>query len=274
MQTPLAQMAAVTCHGNAAVRGMQTPQFFPGNSTCQFCESITFLVSGKPAGGESQSAVFADTPDAWIRDLRRRSLVGFRLRQQPQDRPGFSDRNSSGFVGGGRLWMIEAVREGKVSEFWLNKWEVGNRDAPDRRIWRVTYGLYQVVPTPGFALRPLGAIIDDFRSALKEIRAFAEAHECGNFTRFFDDALRAFDDPQADLGYHKDLFPQGSLGDNAAAVLKAAQCAWVFGGMGSWNDMSFRDETQKEYERVSDALFGLLNESVEAAATSSFPANE
>jgi hypothetical protein len=52
-------------------------------------------------------------------------------------------------------------------------------------------------------------------------------------------------------------------------MLKAAMSAWVFGGMGSWNDMGFPGETQKEYEQVSDKLFDLLNESMEAAATSS-----
>jgi hypothetical protein len=32
--------------------------------------------------------------------------------------------------------------------------------------------------------------------------------------------------------------------------------SYVFGGMGSWNDMGFqKPETQKEYERVSKELY-------------------
>jgi hypothetical protein len=79
----------------------------------------------------------------------------------------------------------------------------------------------------------------------------------------------------ADVGYHKALCPDGSLSDLAASMLKAAQAAWVFGGMGSWNDMGFDGDVQMEYGRLSDSLFNLLNEAIEAAATSSIsPKNQ
>jgi hypothetical protein len=269
MQGPLAQMVALTCHANAVLRGIPAPAFFPGNSTCQFCKSITFLVGGTPPGGEPQSAVFANSPDAWVRLLPSRGPLGLRLRQHAQNKPGISDRNSAGFVGGGRQWAIEVLRKGPVSEFWMSRWEVGDRNAPDRRIWRVGYGLTATQPTQSFLPRRLDAICADLRIALSEIRAFAEANQCANFIPSFNAALRALDNPEADIGYHKDLAPPGALTPQAVSLLKAAQSAWVFGGMGSWNDMGFDGATQKEYERVSDALFNVLNDAVEAAATSS-----
>ena len=273
MQTPLAQAVALICHANAALRGIPAPQFFPGNSTCQFCESITFCVSGKPADSEPQTAVFADSPDAWMRLLPSRSAIGLKLRQQARNQPGISDRNASGFVGGGRIWAIEVMRKGSVSEFWLYRWEVGDRNAPDRKIWHVSYRLVAVEPTKPVPLRALEAITIDLCSALAAIRAFAEAQQCNNFVRCFDDALHALDHPEADIGYHKDLYPAGCLAPQAVALLKAAQSSWVFGGMGSWNDMGFQDKTQQDYERVSDHLFNLLTEAIEAAASSSSPAS-
>jgi len=41
--------------------------------------------------------------------------------------------------------------------------------------------------------------------------------------------------------------------------------------MGSWNDMGFDGGVQVEYERLSNQLFNLLNEAIEAAASSSMP---
>lgn len=273
MQTSLAQMVALTCHGNALLRGIPTPAFFPGHSTCQFCESVTYLASGTPPGGASQTAVFADSPDAWLRLLPARGTLGLRLRQRAQNNPGISDRNASAFVGGGRVWALEVVRKGPVSEFWRDKWEVGNRNAPDRKIWRVSYALVAVDPAADFAPRPLDNLAAALRAALLEIRAFARANECGNFVQCFNDALHALDNPQADVGYHKDLFPPKALDPSAQSLLKATQAAWVFGGMGSWNDMGFPGATQQEYERVSEQLFNQLNDAIEAAASSSVPAS-
>jgi len=40
--------------------------------------------------------------------------------------------------------------------------------------------------------------------------------------------------------------------------------------MGSWNDMGFAKETQKEYEQVSEDLFRALNEVIVAATNTSY----
>jgi hypothetical protein len=52
-------------------------------------------------------------------------------------------------------------------------------------------------------------------------------------------------------------------------LLEACQTAWVFGGMGSWNDLWFEGEDQGIYERVSERLFEAVNAGIEQAATSS-----
>jgi len=70
-------------------------------------------------------------------------------------------------------------------------------------------------------------------------------------------------------GYHQDLAPTGFLSEEAAVLLDACQTAWVFGGMGSWNDLWFEGEDQGIYERVSERLFEAVNAGIEQAATSS-----
>jgi hypothetical protein len=51
--------------------------------------------------------------------------------------------------------------------------------------------------------------------------------------------------------------------------LKAAQYAWVFGGMGSWNDGGVPKGLEVEYERVSTQLYDALNEAIAKAVSSS-----
>ncbi|MGH9561577.1 MAG: hypothetical protein ACRD3S_08985 [Terracidiphilus sp.] len=271
MQSPLVQMIALTCYGNAALSGHVVSRFFPDHSTCKFCDSIGFIAAGPPKDGERQLVPIADTPDHWFAYLSKKNAIGLRLSQKAQNHPQISDRMSAGFVGGGRQWKIEALRRDGTSEFWFGKWELWNKTAPENRIWKVTYGLCEIAQTQPVQLRSLEAIIGDLRPTLDEIRAFSDREQCGGFTKCFEDALLALQDPQADIGYHKDLFLPDTLEPAAISLLKAAMSAWVFGGMGSWNDMGFQGAVQAEYERLSDRLFELLNEAVEAAASSSVP---
>jgi hypothetical protein len=48
----------------------------------------------------------------------------------------------------------------------------------------------------------------------------------------------------------------------AKQLLASAQAAWVFGGMGSWNDLGFDGSDQQEYTALSDELFLLLNQAL------------
>jgi hypothetical protein len=50
----------------------------------------------------------------------------------------------------------------------------------------------------------------------------------------------------------------------AKQLLASAQAAWVFGGMGSWNDLGFDGNDQQEYTALSDELFLLLNQAIGA----------
>jgi hypothetical protein len=48
----------------------------------------------------------------------------------------------------------------------------------------------------------------------------------------------------------------------AKQLLGAVQAAWVFGGMGSWNDLGFDGDDQQEYDKLSIELFLLLNQAI------------
>jgi hypothetical protein len=64
--------------------------------------------------------------------------------------------------------------------------------------------------------------------------------------------------------YHSDLAPTPIMPLEAKQLLASAQAAWVFGGMGSWNDLGFDGNDQQEYTALSDELFLLLNQAIGA----------
>jgi len=271
MEGQLAQMVALTCFGNAAIRGQRISDFVHDNSTCTFCEEITFKAGLPSKDGEPLFTTIAVNPNQWIETLLRRGKLGFRLRQKTQNNPILPDSITAGVVGGPKWWSIEAIRTDSVSEFWIPKWEIGNRDAPDQKIWRVTYGLWEVSATSPAGLRSFEEISGDFRLALEQVRAFAEREHCG-FIKHFDDALLALNDTQADTSSFDDWIPPQMLDPMAIAILKAASRAWVFGGMGSWNDLGYDDKAvQNEYEDLTDRLYAIVNDAIEAAASSSMP---
>jgi hypothetical protein len=269
MNGPIAQLVALTCHANWFLeQGAIPSRFFPDNSTCKFCDRISFVEIKKSWLGKPSERTVAETPDAWFAYLAARKASGVRIFRQARNDPRISDRMSAGFVGGGGDWML-AVRCPSATEYWMARWEVWNQNAPEQRIWRVTYGLVARDQAP-LAVAPNQAdLLVAFKSALNRIHAFSAENTCGGFTECFARAVHSLNDRAAIHGYHKDLYCPGSLSRSSEAMLDAAQSAWVFGGMGSWNDMGFDGEKGREYEESSEELFIALHDAICAAANES-----
>jgi len=270
MNHPIAQFVALTCHANAFLRGQAVPRFFPSNSTCTFCDGIKFVRVSKTLLGGVREQEVANSPDVWFAYLRAAGVSTVRLSRAPQNNPKISDRMSAAFVGGAGTWAMEAVQQNGKRAIWLSRWEVWNQNAPERRIWRVAYGRVSELRSSTAPVTDLVSLAARVRSALADIHAFSEQHQCGGFTARFAEAMETLDSGGAKrYGYHKDLAPDGCLPSLAVRLLDACQSAWVFGGMGSWNDMAFHGEVQVEYDRTSERLFLTLTEATQAAANAS-----
>jgi hypothetical protein len=263
MVGPTAQLVAIACHFNGRARGLSAEPFFPSNSTCKFCEYVHFVRRSRNWFGKSQTWItVAPSPDEWLTQNAKFEGSAFIVHQQVDD-PRIADRISAGFIGGGGRWLLITRSNGSLN-IWEAKWEVGNREAPDQRIWRVSYGL--IAEGANFqlpSLRSLEELKLELHGRLSDVLAFAEQHQMEGFANCFRKAIGCLSatDP-FELVFHKDLAPAALLDTAAKQVLAACQAAWVFGGMGSWNDMSFDGAEQARYERISQVLFLLLNESI------------
>jgi len=220
-------------------------------------------------GQTKEWAIAAQTPDEW---LAREAHPGRRaiIVHQPIDDPRISDRMSAGLVGGGGRWQLNIASDGRM-DVWEATWEVGDRTAPDQRIWRVSYASVTENASAATAhIEPLDAVIPTLRQAISDAIAFCEDHRLDSFAQFFHRAGECLvaNDPLA-LVHHKDLAPEGLLTFSAKQVLAACQAVWVFGGMGSWNDLAFDGQEGRRYEALSNQLFARLNTAISASSNSS-----
>ncbi len=269
MNGEIAQLIGLVTFGNAFLSGQWSGFFDPSSTLFKFNEHVRFVDLQKATSGLLEQP-YADTPSDWYRALQSDKCAGMRLSQQSTINPHMPDRHAVAFVGGGQ-WQIECVLP-RGSDFWAARWEIGDRDHPQQRIWRVTYGrLAQGQQTPLIARESCEEQARSLAAVLHEAKAFAMAHEdVAHFAEIFDrglDVLKASAAP--DL---HDLAPKDVLPVGAAKLLSAAQGSWVFGGMGSWNDVGFVGSRQDDYDRISEALFQNINVSLAAAANASFPA--
>lgn len=273
MQGTIAQIIALTLEGNAALRGIASGGVEQAHSTMTFCEFVRFVDLTKTPTGWSERPI-ADEPSAWFQYLEERGFTSLRLTYGPSNDPnvggnGVTDRMLVGFVGGGGRWLIQANKPG-TSDYWEARWTVGDQQRADHRIWQVTYGrIARSRPREAAEQVDLGVIRERFRSVLVEIRAFAVKQDLGGFANCFANGLEDLDSESPANGFHKELLNASLLPVSAIQLLSAAQSSWVFGGMGSWNDLVFDGQDQEIYERLSEELYIVVNQAIVAATNSS-----
>lgn len=93
---------------------------------------------------------------------------------------------------------------------------------------------------------------------------FSAKHQCDGFTLCFERGLKALDHEPDGEGFHRDLYPGRKI-PAVSDLLNACQHGWVFGGMGSWNDIGFDGAEGQEYNRVSEQLFRVIPIAITAA---------
>lgn len=273
MQGTIAQIVALAIYGNACFSGTGQVVPFPStHSTLAFCEFVKFVDLTRSSESWSET-LFAVDPASWIQKLKSNGVHAARMAymSSAENRDGATDRMLVGFVGGGGRWLLE-TRGPDGSDYWEGRWEVGGQGRTDRKIWQVTYGRIAINQSS-----PLHSPVDledlkrHLAKNLTEISVFARHHKLDGFAKAFENGLSSLESlsPGADL-YHNDMVLAG-MPLTAAQLLSAAQSSWVFGGMGSWNDLGFEGHEQAVYEGLSEELYRLLNEAIVSATNSTAP---
>lgn len=273
MQGTIAHVVALVLEGNAVLRGVESSGLGMEHSANRFCEFVRFVDLDETPAGWSETQVAAD-PTEWFRQLKEDGFTELRMSRQPSnhanvDGAEVTDRMLVGFIGGGGQWSVQANKPDR-SDQWVARWAIGDQQAPDRRIWRVTYGRVAMDRPPTEVEQiDLAALRDRFRDVLVQIQAFATRKGLDGFAACFAGGLEDLATESPAHGFHKEFANPSLIPREAIQLLSAAQSAWVFGGMGSWNDLGFDGEDQATYERLSEELYRISNEAIVAATNTS-----
>jgi hypothetical protein len=210
----------------------------------------------------------ASTASEWLLQLRERGAVRLWL-AIPEARAvtvggaETGEHQLSGFANAGRWSLMAAGRQ--RPEIWRPVWTVGDRSAPDQRIWSVRYEgarVDRIMPQ----CPDLQAAATQLSWAVVEARDFAARHELARWADLFEQILSA----DGDAPDRAHLLPPRYSGA-AHRLLAEADQAWVFGGMGSWNDLGFTDPAiEQEYQQISRDLYVAVLTAVLASTNCDF----
>ena len=254
MNGELAQAIALAAHASVWLRDpVGEPPDLSTSSTFDYVQSITFVLDDHQ---------IADRVEEWFDGLRNRRIerVWLEIPDETQGRRWLADHLASAFAGGGR-WLLVATSH-TSAEAWRPEWSV-DRDTDDRRIWRVVYTGQRIAQ--GFsASSAIGETTATLHDVLTAARAFAVPN-LPEFVDAFDHALAAIDGREPGPSYYDDMLPS-SYPRSAQSLVAACAHAWVFGGMGSWNDAGFANEAlNHEHSDLSRRLWQAITAAVVAA---------
>ncbi len=126
----------------------------------------------------------------------------------------------------------------------------------NRRVWDVVYKVTRLNERAATAQINLAKAKKRLESALWNALAFAERAKLQDWKNIFKDVLAYSEGHRTEIPYHPDLLPARGYGAAVKHVIAFASKAWVFGGMGSWNDMSFSEGSLKgQYDETTQALY-------------------
>lgn len=259
MDGQLAQLAALVAHGNEWLAGDRSrPIRVAEGSTFQYVNDVRFtLTTGRIVKRRHR----AQDPSGWLHGLDARGVTSLWLDPRTTGSGLFPAHIAAALANGTRAAI---VAKGHTAERWIATWNVGRPQAPDRRIWDVHYagssdrGDLRGIPDIPTARERLV-------SAVAEARALATEFAWPEWARWFDEALAEGTSATPTARYHDDVLP-GSFEVPRRQLFSLATGAYVFGGMGSWNDMLLPDPSaEASYRRVTEELFAAVVQGVAAA---------
>lgn len=267
MNGELAQLCAIVAHAKAflapATRdfGSMDPQ---AHSTFKFVARTEWYARPRALGLVSER-VIAGAPNEWFEHLLKQGAASVNLVAPGVRSPG-QERTRQSFNGGG-TWGVEVAAERGGVGHWIPVWRPREETGSVERPWLVTYR--ERVGTKIHAPLELGDAMSTLREALQAVLEFARGLELEDWVPTFDQALKQLESPDPFAPYHPDMLPRAGYALPARRLCAAAQQAWVFGGMGSWNEVMVEDgDTSVVFEEKSDHLYravvGALLAAIEA----------
>ncbi len=263
MNGEFAQLVWFAAHGTRFLRTGTLPPDSP--SVFQYVRAVRF---DAPRRRRLGATARADDPNVWLKQLAAAGVEELGVDALGQlnrsDRAPLPDHVAVAFVGGHGASL--SATGPKRAERWVSNWAATSGDRPaDNRIWYVRYSGTADERCRRLEHPTLETAMDSLLGSLESAELFARAHRLSPWSDFFAEAQELAEQEQPEIPYHPDLLPQDT-DSLRRRILASASKAYVFGGMGSWNDMAFDGETGVEYASITGSLYAGVMTAIDAAA--------
>ena len=255
----LAQLLSLVSFGNEYIfTGKLEADYYPQNSVFQYCKQVNFKTVKLRLFAKNKDMIAGNDPLEWFQFLKQHSCRELKAYyQHSKQQEGFKDHFLAGFIGGGGQWFIEAVYK-DYSDFWYAHWNVGNKDDPDNKIWLVSYEAVARKNETKNIQFLLNKSWETLENKLKGLELFARENNLDSWAEWFSEAIKTLNSNTPCEGfYHPDMILLKNYSLQAQQLIYGAGKSWVFGGMGSWNDLGGFDgkEKQDKYNKLTEELY-------------------
>jgi hypothetical protein len=265
MNGELAQIITLVAHGNLFLHGGETEKIdFSGNSTFQYVSSIKF--ARYRSNQDKEGVVIANSVSDWfdfLRSIKVTRLWNIAFGWQRQD---ILEHVADAFASG----VPRAIQADSPNgfELWYPKWKTGGQK---QKPWLIEYRSLMFPNSQAIPAQTLSTIKEHLRHATLGAKNFSERSDinASNWATWFAKSLDLLDSPDPKSPFYPDLLPDMGFSLEAHQILASAEQAYVFGGMGSWNEMGFEQfKTQKEYKKVTEELYEAIKLAIIMASNS------
>jgi hypothetical protein len=266
MNGELAQIVALVGHGNQFLSGGSLE--LSNNSTFQYVSAVKF--ARYKTNQDTQGVEVASSVSEWLSFLRSigvTRLWNIAFDWQQQD---FPEHIAAAFSGSIPRAIQADLPNGY--ELWYPQWETGGQD--NKKPWIVEYRSLMFPYSHMLPVQKMSIVKSQIKQAVSQAEKFAKRSDvnASNWAVWFSKSLELLDSAVPAAPFHPDLLPDAGYGLEARQVLAAAVQAYVFGGMGSWNDLGFeKTKTHKEYERITKELYEAVKFAIVMASNSFVP---
>jgi hypothetical protein len=293
----LAQAVALVAHGNVFLaHGGEPPQLVDTNSAFQYVGELRFTMAepqvkksswlsralAPPAPQEELEV--ASTTAGWFKHLSDGGVRKLWLASYERSDPRFPSHIAVAFAGFSH-WGILSKGEG-ATLWWrghdalIEVQSLAPHESPPvtqqlpksqgNRIWRVVYsGVVAAEPHP--QIPDFVKARQEFDDAVCGAIEFADNARLDFWRKWLEEAHAQLDSVTPQPRFHQDMLPVAGYSLESRRLLAAASSAWVFGGMGSWNDAVFDGALKEQYDRVTAPLYAAVVRGI-VAATNAFDA--
>jgi hypothetical protein len=263
MNGKLAQIITLVAHGNSYLNGATVD--FSANSTFQYVSAVKF--ARYKSNQDKQGVEIASSVPDWfsfLQSIKVTRLWNIAFGWERQDLP---EHITISFSGG----VPEAIQADLPNSFelWYPLWKTGGQDK--KKPWLVEYRSLRFPQSSVLPVPKMSMAKNRLRKAVSQAEKFAKRSDvnASNWAAWFTKSLEMLDSSAPTAPFYPDMLPASGFNLEARQVLASAVQSYVFGGMGSWNDMGFqKPEITKEYERVTKELYEAVKFAIVMASNS------